>query len=100
MNSNNWGGFLLFPPVPNPIPAMPLPTYAQSEKYEKDGVLEFGSNQEDDDSDHDVSEGYSDGTCCEFTIFFMSKFPVGFLVAFRRRESRSYSYTRVEPWIV
>ena len=57
---------------------LPLPTYTQSEKYEKDGVLDMDLREEPDElpsqrrivitgnnSDADV------GTCCEFTFFFI-----------------------------
>ena len=59
---------------------LPLPTYTQSEKYEKDGVLDMDLREEpteevptqrrvvvvgDSGSDVDV------GTCCEFTFFFI-----------------------------
>ena len=55
---------------------MPLPTYAQSEKYETEGVLDFRHK--------DVTEGGETGdelpvrvavagTWCEFIIFFLSE---------------------------
>lgn len=63
------------PTPPTYSKPMPLPTYTQSEKYEKDGVLEVSEEPEDlptqrrvvviDNSEADV------GTCCEFTFFFI-----------------------------
>lgn len=66
---------------------MPLPTYTQSEKYEKDGVLEMELREEPELEDLSqrtphravilVGSGGSSsegdvGTCCEFTFFFIS----------------------------
>ena len=63
---------------------MPLPTYTQSEKYEKEGVLEMEIREEPELEDLSqqrphrvilVGSGSSEsdvGTCCEFTFFFIS----------------------------
>ena len=63
---------------------MPLPTYTQSEKYEKEGVLEMEMREEPELEDLSqqrphrvilVGSGSSEsdvGTCCEFTFFFIS----------------------------
>lgn len=54
-----------------------LPTYSQSEKYEKDGVLEMDLREEPEELpsqqrvvlvNNSVMEA---GTCCEFTFFFI-----------------------------
>ena len=62
---------------------MPLPTYSQSEKYERDGVLEYNpdANRSDDDEESEemehqtVSDSYR-GSCCEFMMFFLGMFAV------------------------
>ena len=66
------------PPPPNYTPSMPLPTYTQSEKYERDGVLEYHheTNRSDDDEEseemeHQATSDSYRGGCCEFTIFFL-----------------------------
>jgi hypothetical protein len=64
---------------------MPLPSYTQSEKYEKEGVLEMEMREEPELEDLSqqhpqrvilVGGGGSSegdvGTCCEFTFFFIS----------------------------
>lgn len=62
---------------------VPLPTYTQSEKYEKEGVLEMEMREEPELEDlsqrpHRVvligsgSPESDVGTCCEFTFFFIS----------------------------
>ena len=62
---------------------MPLPTYTQSEKYEKEGVLEMEMREEAELEDLSqrphrvilVGNGSSEsdvGTCCEFMFFFIS----------------------------
>lgn len=66
---------------------MPLPTYTQSEKYEKDGVLEMEMRREPELEDLNSrprrvvlinsSSPESDvGTCCEFTFFFLSMYMI------------------------
>ena len=58
---------------------MPLPTYAQSEKYEAEGVLDFnqkdmegGGNETEDESQQHV-RGMTAGTWCDFVLFFLSE---------------------------
>lgn len=56
--------------------AMPLPTYEQSEKYEKEGVLDYHNLVEkDDEDDDDEEEEMYQGTCCDFMVFFISEVP-------------------------
>ena len=63
---------------------MPLPTYSQSEKYERDGVLEYNpdANGSDDDEESEemehptISDSYR-GSCCEFMMFFLGMFADG-----------------------
>ena len=64
--------------------AIPLPTYDQSEKYEKDGVLEYTRDEvvvigssadevpshQEGETDEEFSR-YSRGTLCEFVVFFI-----------------------------
>lgn len=85
------------PPVPPPQPpvkaptgqAMPLPTYAQSEKYETEGVLDFNQKDTDDGGEETEDElprtdSENVGTWCEFMLFFLicSAFSVvGFLIS-------------------
>ena len=72
------------PPPPNYTPPMPLPTYSQSEKYERDGVLEYNpeANGSDDDEESEemehqtISDSYR-GSCCEFMMFFLGVFADG-----------------------
>lgn len=74
------------PPVPPPQPpvkaptgqAMPLPTYAQSEKYETEGVLDFNQKDTDDGGEETEDElprtdSENVGTWCEFMLFFLSE---------------------------
>lgn len=54
--------------------ALPLPTYEQSEKYEREGVLELDHKDTHGSSEDYESVTYHDqrrGTCCEFIVFFM-----------------------------
>ena len=72
------GFFLFHHTVPNaslPVytQAMPLPTYSQSEKYEREGILEYESDSACDEEQERSPEEVS-GTCCEFTFFFLSEF--------------------------
>ena len=64
---------------------VPLPTYTQSEKYEKEGVLEMREEPELEDLSHphrvvlidNSSNSDNDaGTCCEFTFFFIGMLSV------------------------
>ena len=59
---------------------LPLPTYTQSEKYEKEGVFEMDLREEPENLpsqqrvvlDNSSSDNEADvGTCCEFTFFFI-----------------------------
>jgi len=68
------------PPPADYGQSMPLPTYSQSEKYERDGVLEYDQETAEldaegelDEAEHQTTSDSRSGTCCEFTIFFMSK---------------------------
>ena len=64
---------------PSPVKyskAMPLPTYAQSEKYETEGVLDFQSKDTEGEETEDETPRQnpdSAGTWCEFMIFFFSE---------------------------
>ena len=55
---------------------MPLPTYAQSEKYETEGVLDFRRKDTDgeDTEDEAPRRVAVTGTWCEFMLFFLGKF--------------------------
>ena len=64
------------PTPPTYATALPLPTYEQSEKYEKEGILELSDKEHTRSSDtvYETIPHRSDrGTCCEFTVFFLSK---------------------------
>ena len=64
------------PPKYGGAAAIPLPTYAQSEKFEKEGLLQVPANTSDEDTVEDsqpVRRWNSDGTCLEFTLFFIGK---------------------------
>lgn len=53
--------------------AIPLPTYDQSEKFEKEGVLLIPVSNSDNETSEviqPVRTWKSDGTCLEFTLFF------------------------------
>ena len=55
---------------------MPLPTYAQSEKYETEGVLVFHKDTETSDTEDEAQSlrvGLAAGTWCEFVLFFISE---------------------------
>ena len=56
---------------------MPLPTYEQSEKYEKEGVLDYHNliEKDDDEEEEEEEEEMYQGTCCDFMVFFISEFP-------------------------
>ena len=66
-------------PPPPPVKysrSMPLPTYAQSEKYETEGVLDFHLKDAEGDETDDETPRYNPntaGTWCEFMLFFVSK---------------------------
>ena len=66
-------------PPPPPVKysrSMPLPTYAQSEKYETEGVLDFHLKETEGDETDEETPPYSPGTggtWCEFMLFFASK---------------------------
>ena len=55
--------------------AVPLPTYDQSEKYKKEGVLPPPTGTSDEDSVSTSSESfhYENGTWCEFLVFFFGE---------------------------
>ncbi|CAI8050517.1 NEDD4 family-interacting protein 1, partial [Geodia barretti] len=63
-------------PPPPPVKysrSMPLPTYAQSEKYETEGVLDFHLKETEGDETDEETPPYSPGTggtWCEFMLFF------------------------------
>lgn len=77
------------PPPKYPVDKpMPLPTYAQSEKFEKDGVLVVSRSSPDPDTaDSPPSRRWpsENGSCFEFVLFFVvcAMFSVvGFLFSF------------------
>ena len=61
-------------PVYKPETALPLPTYAQSQKYEQDGVLELSEDEEPDSTTTRNTTTKLPGSCLDFTLFFLSKF--------------------------
>ncbi len=64
------------PPKYGGAAAIPLPTYDQSEKFEKEGVLLIpvtSSDNETPEVTQPVRRWKSEGTCLEFTLFFIGK---------------------------
>ena len=59
--------------VYKPETALPLPTYAQSQKYEQDGVLELSEDEEPDSTTTRNTTTKLPGSCLDFTLFFLSK---------------------------
>lgn len=65
------------PPPPPKYVATPLPTYAQSEQYEKEGILPPSASTASSDSESSEAPlqgrrwpNKQNGTCFEFTVFF------------------------------
>lgn len=62
------------PPKYTVATPIPLPTYDQSEKYEKDGVLQVSSSSSEQETSEPVRRWTSgSGTCFEFIVFFIGK---------------------------
>lgn len=65
------------PPKYSTDKPVPLPTYDQSEKYEKDGVLHVTTSSPDEDSTDDSPPRRmwhtQNGSCFEFILFFTGK---------------------------
>ena len=74
--------------------SLPLPTYAQSEKYEAEGVLDFHPKDTDGEETEDVSPQHVvvTGTWCEFMLFFLSEWTVDVWCSLIR--DRSWSVSR------